>query len=61
MKGKKIPHRKVKPSVPHHFWLEDYCIWYCKNKHGCSNCKAAKRYNTKQSKRNKDNGDLLNG
>ena len=43
MKGKKIPHRKVKPSVPHHFWLEDYCIWYCKNKHGRSNCKAAKR------------------
>ena len=61
MKGKKIPHRKVKPSVPHHFWLEDYCIWYCKNKYGCSNCKAAKRYNTKQSKRDKDNGDLLNG
>lgn len=34
--------RKPKPSIPHWFHYEEYCIT-CKDKHACTACKYAKR------------------
>lgn len=35
-------YRKVKPSVPRDFWLDD-CIMFCNKKTKCGHCKRAKQ------------------
>lgn len=43
--SKKRKYRKLKPSVPNYWWyaIADGC-WFCDNKNGCRNCKAAKEF-----------------
>lgn len=38
-------HRK-KVSMPHWFWLDDYCL-ICNHENSCGKCKFAKRYKKK--------------
>ena len=46
--GKAI--RKVRPQPPKYFWYTVDGCWFCKNKNGCGNCKAAKEYIAERQK-----------
>lgn len=36
--------RKKHPSPPHWWLLDSDNCWWCRNKSGCSNCKALKQF-----------------
>ena len=50
--SKKKKYRKLKPTVPNYWWyaITDGC-WFCDNKNGCGNCKAAKKFIADKDKR----------
>ena len=53
-------YRKQKPVMGRDWWLDADGCWFCMDKNGCSNCKAAKqdvksKFN-KRKKRRENNG-----
>ena len=55
------PKRKPRPSMPHHYWLDQDGCWFCDRRNNCSHCKANREAskNNQQFERKRDKQQKL--